>query len=1020
MTVRQRKSLGNKRKSRKISESIKFYRALLKNALDFTSILDKEGNFIFQTATARGFLGYKMNELKGKNVFDFIHPEDLDRIKKAFFELVRIPMRSVTQELRFRHKNGTFRWIESTGLNLLRDPDIRGIVINSRDIHERRVAEELLRKSEQRYKLLAESSHDLIIIIDRQDRVSYINTCVWKWFGVKPEEIIGSERSKLFPVDISEKQRRNLEWVFNSGEPLYVEGDIKFRDKKIFAGTWLVPLKNDAGETYAVMVVSRDLTERRNLEESLREEKRFSDTIIESIPGVFYLFDEDLRFIRWNKNITRVTNYTDEEIERMSPLDFILEDDRELVRERIKNVFLYGYETVEARVKTKDSRVIPFLFTGTSVEIDNKKYLLGIGIDITDKKIAEEHLKKSEALFRGLIENTYEIFTIINEKGEMVYHSPSMKRIMGFTPDELTGENAFNYVHPDDVSILAEAIRDVLERPGKVVTRQMRMKHRDGSWRYIESTGYNLLHDPAIRGIVINSRDITEQKELEHALMESETKFRGLVEKSLVGVYIIQDGFFAYVNPKFAEIFGYTQSELIMKVPVLDLVADEDRELVAENLRKRINGEVESLNYQFIGRKKDGTKIYIEVFGTRTEYKGKPAVIGTLLDVTERKRLQEQLFQSQKLEAVGRLAGGIAHDFNNLLTLIMLHSEMILKQLGESHEVTTYIKEIYDSANRASNLTAQLLSFARRQIIEPVVFNVNTMIKGITKMLKSLMGEHIVIEEILAEDLYSVKVDPAQLEHSIINIAINARDAMPSGGKLIIETQNIYLDEVYAKAHAEVVPGDYVLIAISDNGMGMTEEVKSRIFEPFFTTKKEGKGTGLGLASVYGFIKQSGGHIWVYSEPGKGTTFKIYLPAFKERIEVPLKDKEEPEDLRGRETILLAEDEPAILDLLTRILESYGYTVIPAKDGIEALEKAEAHTGRIDLLLTDLIMPRMGGRDLYNTIKEKIPNIQVIFMSGYTDNVIVKNFVLEDGINFLQKPFRPQALLKKIRQVLGG
>jgi PAS domain S-box-containing protein len=778
MTKRKRNEKGTTMRDK--DGGVRFYRALFKNALDFTSVLDAKGKFIFQSASIRAFLGYRENELKGENVFDYVHPDDLNEIKGAFLELVKKPGMVISREFRFRHKNGTYRWIESYGLNLLDNPDVRGIVVNSRDVDDRKRAENLLRES-------------------------------------------------------------------------------------------------------------------------------------------------------------------------------------------------------------------------------------------------EAQLKNKEAFFRGVIENTREIFTIINDKGEMIFHSAAIEKIMGFKPEELTGQDVLKYVHPDDAWIFMDALRSVLEKPGNVATRQMRMRHRDGSWRWIESTGYNLLHEPAIRGIVINSRDITEQKELEHALMESEAKFRGLVEKSLVGVYIIQDGLFSYVNPELARIFGYTQSELIMKVPVLDLVAEEDRELVAQNIRRRIGGEVESLNYSFKGRKKDGTIFYVEVFGSRTEYQGKPAVIGTLLDVTERKRLQEQLFQSQKLEAIGRLAGGIAHDFNNLLTLIMLHSEMILKQLGETGDVSASIKEIYDSAQRASTLTSQLLSFARRQVIEPVMFNANTLIKGIGKMLKSLLGEHIEVEIIPAENLLPVKVDPAQLEHSIINLVINAKDAMPSGGKVIIETQNVYLDENYAKSHPEVVPGNYVLIAVSDTGTGMDESVRSRIFEPFFTTKKEGKGTGLGLASVYGFVKQSGGHIWVYSEVGKGTTFKIYLPAYREKTEEDgFKKKEEQKNLTGIETILLAEDEPSIRELIAKILALSGYRVIEAKDGIDALEKAEQFKGKIDLLLTDLVMPRLGGKDLYDRLKEHRPDTKVLFMSGYTDNVIVHNFILQDGVNFLQKPFRPQALLQKIRKVLEG
>jgi len=1016
--VAERKKTSHKGSVRKKTQkiSVAFFQALFKNALDFTAVIDKTGKIKFHTATVRGFLGYMENELKGVSIFDYIHPDDLKEIKKAFLELVRVPMRVVTREFRFRHKNGTYRWIESTGFNMIKDPAVKGIVVNSRDVHDRRHAEELLRQSENRYRALAEASKDMIFIIDRTDTITYINTICAEWLGLPAREVIGKKRGELFTGRIGERQRENLNGVIKSGEPMYIEEELRYKDKECYIGSWLIPLRNNNGEIDAVMGVARDISAQKNLEKALSREKEFTEALIRSLPGVFFLFDENLRYIMWQDNTTAPEKYTFEEISKMSPFDFIVESEREKVASAFQEVLTRGHAAVEVDTYTRSGSIMSIFANAVRLDIEGKRFILGVGFDVTDKRLTEKKLQERETLFRGIIENTNEIFTIINSNGEMVYMSPSIKKIMGFEAHELTGKNAFDFVHPDDFHILADAIRDVVEKPGKVVVRQMRMKHKDGSWRFIESTGYNLLHDPIIKGIVINSRDVTEQKELERAILESEAKFRNLVEKSLVGVYIIQEGKFAYVNPKFSEIFGYSQKEIMSDITVPDLVAEEDRDLVNENIRKRINGEVESMRYQFRGKRKDGTRIFVEVYGTRTEYSGKPAVIGTIIDYTEQKRMQEQLFQSQKLEAVGRLAGGIAHDFNNLLTLIMLHSEIILKQLGEANEVAQSIKEIYDSAQRASNLTAQLLSFARRQIVEPVVFNANTLIKGLSKMLKSLIGEHIVLETILSEDLYSIKVDPAQLEHAIINLAINSRDAMPGGGKLIIETRNVELDVEYTRTHQEVTPGEYVMIAVSDNGTGMDEETKSKIFEPFFTTKKNGKGTGLGLATVYGFVKQSGGHIWVYSELGKGTTIKVYFPAFKEKPEEIRREK--PSKLHGTETILFAEDEPGIRELIVKILTSSGYKVIEASDGIDALEKAKAYDGEIDLLLTDLIMPRLGGKELYDRLKKDREGIEVLFISGYTDNVIVHNFVIEDGTNFLQKPFKPDDLLAKIRSIL--
>src|SRR5690349_581069 len=380
---------------------------------------------------------------------------------------------------------------------------------------------------------------------------------------------------------------------------------------------------------------------------------------------------------------------------------------------------------------------------------------------------------------------------------------------------------------------------------------------------------------------------------------------------------------------------------------------------------------------------------------------------------------EKQLLQSQKLEAVGRLAGGISHDFNNLLTVILGYSDIMKRNLPDSHPLRRNVEEIVRASERAASLTRQLLAFSRKQVMQPKVFDMNTVVTDLNKMLRRMIGEDIELRVISQADLGNIKADPVQLEQVIMNLVVNARDAMPKGGKLSIETTNVYLDEAYAREHVSVVPGDYVMLAISDTGCGMNEETRQHIFEPFFTTKDAGKGTGLGLSMVYGIVKQSGGNIWVYSEEGRGTTFKIYFPRVTAEAEEYKRMNGSVEAPKGCETILLVEDAELVRNLARQVLEGAGYRVLEAANAEAAIDLCERINGdRIDLLLTDVIMPGMSGNEMSRVLLARQPGMPVLYMSGYTDDAIVQHGVLEAGINFLQKPFTPGALASKVREVL--
>jgi signal transduction histidine kinase/CheY-like chemotaxis protein len=386
----------------------------------------------------------------------------------------------------------------------------------------------------------------------------------------------------------------------------------------------------------------------------------------------------------------------------------------------------------------------------------------------------------------------------------------------------------------------------------------------------------------------------------------------------------------------------------------------------------------------------------------------------------EQSKLQSQLIQAQKMESVGRLAGGVAHDFNNMLSIISGNAEMILEELDQDSSVTDYLQEILKATRRSIDLTRQLLAFARKQTIAPQLLNLNDIIEAMLKMLRRLIGEDILLKWHPAENLWTIKMDPSQIDQILANLCTNARDCIQgqSGGEVIIETDNIFISETYFSGREGVKPGEYVMIAVSDSGCGMSRETLENLFEPFFTTKDMGKGTGLGLATVYGIIQQNNGFVNVYSEPGMGSTFKIYLPRFIDLRAEPRPVSEVPADKGGTETILLVEDETGILQMTTLLLKRLGYTVIPTSSPLEAIRIAQSEPGRIDMLMTDVVMPDMSGRQLVHHLTRFIPDLKYLFSSGYTDNVIAHHGVLEEGIHFINKPYTKKQLAAKIRDVL--
>jgi two-component system, cell cycle sensor histidine kinase and response regulator CckA len=512
-------------------------------------------------------------------------------------------------------------------------------------------------------------------------------------------------------------------------------------------------------------------------------------------------------------------------------------------------------------------------------------------------------------------------------------------------------------------------------------------------------------------------------RSVQENLHRSELNFRSLVTNAPYGICRCDaKGEILDANPAFLEMLHYSSTGELVGHHIYDLYGDAEQWFdLADSLRA--SAPFKGLTAEW--KRKDGNTIGVRVSGRSVTNGREEGVVFELFaeDITERRALEQQLRQSQKMEAVGRLAGGIAHDFNNLLMVISGYSEFLLERLGTEPALRAPAQEIASAAERASSLTRQLLAFSRKQMLAPKIVDLNTVVTENLKMLTRMIGEDIDLVMVPAQSVWPVRADSGQIEQVIMNLAVNARDAMPAGGKFTIETSNVTLDDDYARFHAPLRPGDYVMIAISDTGNGMDAETQSHIFEPFFTTKGP-KGTGLGLSTVYGIIKQSGGYIWVYSEVGKGSTFKIYLPRVASIGETAVAQIPAADETRaaepGTETILVVEDEANLRYLARQFLEKQGYRVIEAADGAVAMQIAVAHEGIIHLLLTDVIMPGMNGRELAQRISEIRPNVKVLYMSGYTENVVGHNGMLDAGVRLLQKPFNLRDLKSRVREVLDA
>jgi len=945
-----------------------------------------------------------------------------------------------------------------------------------------------------------------------------------------------------------------------------------------------------------------DLVELRRMiadaEKALAEEKKISDAMINSLPGIFYLFDEQGRFLRWNRNLELVTGYSTAEISSMHPLDFFEGKDRRIEEEHIREVFQKGPTTSEAELVSKDGHRTPFFFTCSMVSVGDRRCAIGTGIDIAERRRTEESVRllndQNELILNSAGEGIYGV----DINGQSTFINPSASKMIGWEARELIGKRQHDLIHhskpdgtpyPSDECPIYAAFKD-----GRVhhVTDEVFWR-KDGTSFPVEYTSTPIVENSRLVGAVVVFRDVTDRKYTEEeirknydtqtvlnsllnlslqdvpieeilrraldlilsipwlvaqskghisivehdpgmivlkaqkgfdelslktcaviplgkcicgraalskeivfvdrvderheichdgvsphghycvpiiftdkvigvinvvvseghksnerekslllavantlagiivrrraevSLLESEQKLQAITDAASDAIVLIDDEQkIVYWNSSSSRMLGYQPEEVAGK-SILVVIPPRYRETHTIAFHRFVEtgqGPLLGMTYEVAALKKDGSEIPVELSISAIRLKGKWHSAGIIRDISDRKKLEQQLLQSQKIEAVGQLAGGIAHDFNNILSAIVGYGSILRLKMKNDDPLRVNVEHVLDAAKRASDLTTSLLAFSRQQILHIRPINLTTVVRRVEHLLRRVIGEHIELQAVCKQADVTVNADSNQLEQVFMNLAINARDAMPDGGSFIIVIDTIELDDAFIRAHGFGERGWYALVSVADTGVGIDETTRKRIFEPFFTTKEVGKGTGLGLSIVYGIIKQHHGYINVYSEQGKGTTFKIYLPLSEREAESRPLTADIPEEKfpRGTETVLVAEDDETLRNLSHTVLEEFGYTVIEAKDGADAVSKFRTHKDVIKLVILDMIMPKKNGREVYQEIKEIQPGIKALFVSGYSADKRIFEDLLDKGIEFLMKPLSPMTLLKKVRAVLDS
>jgi PAS domain S-box-containing protein len=1025
----------------------KYFRTLTENSLDVLSIINREGNYLYVSPSIEHTLGWKASELIGQNSFAKVHPDDLPQVMESFQNLLDHPQRAIRIEYRHQHKNGTWLRFESFVRNEFADPDIAGVVAHSRDVTDRWRAEEELRHSEKQYRLLFHENPNPMWVFDMESlAILEVNEVAVQHYGYSRDEFLRLTMADLRVPDKKENGGGEEKFEMHAHN---THGHIWRHRRK--AGDMIEvevvwsPMAFQG--KFAALAMATDVTERRRAE---HRDAIFSKlnhrlgTATTAIEVAQIISDAASSLFEWDH--FSLNMYSTERSKFASLLNLTIaggQPVRNAPPEEKDELMLRVIKTGSELVGNSSSNgyfasglFVPVLRGAGAIgvlsvqsrnpgtygkcDLETLEMLAGECSGVLERVRVEEALHESQRRFRDIFENSPDAIFVEDLNGNVLDVNLAASQLHGVPREQLIGKNAIDH-------LIAPKQREQARRDfeklasGKITRIEGESLTMSGRVVPVEIRA-NIVQYQGKMALLLHVRDMTERRATQTALLSSETLFRSVWENSADGMRLTdENGLIVAVNEAFCELVGLRQEELEGKVFTIIYAATENVQGMLEQYRNNyLTHEVDhTREYHYTLH--NGREVILEVNNSFIELHGQPQLTLSLFrDITAQRRLEEQFRQAQKMEAIGQLAGGVAHDFNNILTVIQGHASLLAgAKLSELEAKSA--NQIVQAAARAAGLTRQLLTFSRRQLIQPKRLDMNKIVGNMTNMVGRLLGEDIALQLNYCQAPPIVEADAGMMEQILLNLAVNARDAMPKGGQLGIRITVTDINDDYVASHPDARKGSFICISVSDTGTGIAPENLSRIFEPFFTTKEIGKGTGLGLATVYGIVKQHQGWIQVDSHVGRGTAFRIFLPRVSAECVVNEKPTTAITVRGGNESILLVEDERPVRELVARVLERYGYKIFQADNGTEALEIWGKTRDKIKLVLTDLVMPNnMNGRELAEKLWSEEPDLKVIFTSGYSADIVGKDFKIQSDLNFLQKPYQPQVLALAIRRCLDG
>jgi PAS domain S-box-containing protein len=1008
-------------------------RLLTDNMVDAISQINAERQVVWCSPSVERVFGLKPEDLIGRNAYERVHPEDAEGVRQQALAAIASRKQSLQTEYRYLHGRGDYVWVESSiRLLFAENGEYAGAILGSRDINEKKLAEQRLRESEERMRLSLSASGQGLYDLNVQTGAAKVSPEYARMLGYDPAEF--HETNAAWIERLHPEDRERTAAIYRD----YIAGRIpayqtEFRQRcRSGEWKWILSLgeivERDAqGKPLRMLGTHTDITERKLTEEALRQ----ANLVVENSPVVLFRWQaaEGWPVAMVSQNVIQF-GYTQEELlSGAVPFAMMVHpEDMDRVGREVQEYSASGAVRFqqEYRIVTKDGRV-RWVDDRTLVERNAEGEIVfyqGIVIDITERKQVVEELSRQTTLFRNLFGSSPEAIAVLDHEDRVLEVNRSFESLFGYSQTEARGRSINDLVAPEQYLEDAQSVSHAVIGSGRVVEKEGVRCTKEGRPIDVALIGYPIVVDQRLIGAYAIYRDITERKRAEEELKKAHRTFLKVLDGIDATIYVADMNCYEilFMNKNMINTFGADLTGRICyeafrreRGPCShcpnDKLVDADGNPTGVYVWECQNPITEKwyINYDRAIEWVDGRLVRLQIATDISKIKELEQ---------ERVRMEDQLRQAQKMESVGRLAGGVAHDFNNMLSAILGHAELAMMQVTPSEPILDDLKAIKRASLRSADLVRQLLAFARKQAVAPKVLELNDTVAGMLKMLQRLIGEDIDLVWKPGADLWAVKIDPSQIDQVLANLCVNARDAIAGVGKVTIQTENAVLSEAFCADHPGSSAGDHVVLAVSDDGCGMNKEVIDHIFEPFFTTKEVGKGTGLGLATVYGIVKQNAGFINVHSEPGAGATFTIYLPRFMGNGRQPMVESR-AETPKGRgEMVLLVEDEAAILQVARVMLEGLGYAVVTAGTPVEALRQAQAHPAEIRLLITDVIMPEMNGRDLAEKIRALAPGVRILFASGYTENVIAQHGVLDEGVQFLPKPFSLKELAVKVRRAL--